>query len=131
MQFSISQAAKNWRISRTTIYKKISTGELSQNSDKTIALVEMVRVFGEPKTKSTNVQNNRTEQVWTNNFFSLKIELEKEKTKSEQLEKQLNEYKERIQHLELALNNSLNSINELSRARLLEQPKRKKIFGIF
>lgn len=63
MQFSISQAAKNWHISRTTIYKKISTGELSQNPDKTIALVEMVRVFGEPKTKNTNVQNKTNEQV--------------------------------------------------------------------
>lgn len=131
MQFSISQAAKNWHISRTTIYKKISTGELSQNPDKTIELVEMVRVFWEPKTKSTNVQNKAVEQDWTNDFFNLKIELEKEKTKSEQLEKQLNEYKERVQHLELALNNSLNSISELSKVRLFEQPKRKKIFGIF
>lgn len=63
MNFSISKAAKSWCISRTTIYKKINTGELSQNPDKTIALVEMVRVFGEPKTKSTNVQNKTTEQV--------------------------------------------------------------------
>lgn len=63
MNINISKAAKDWAISRTTIYKKISTGELSQNHDKTIAFVEMVRIFGEPKTKSTNVQNKTTEQV--------------------------------------------------------------------
>ena len=45
MNLNISQAAKKWGISRNTIYSKLATGELSQNPDKTIALVEMVRVF--------------------------------------------------------------------------------------
>lgn len=56
MNISVSEAAKRWAVSRTTIYKKIDDGELSRNSDKKIDTTEMLRVFGNPP------KNERTEQ---------------------------------------------------------------------
>ena len=135
---TISQIAKDWKISRTSIYKKLHSWELSQNTDKTISLVEVIRIFGEPKTKVVHKKqllSTYNEQLWTNEFFELKLELERQKTKNEHLEHIINEQKQRIQHLESALNNSLESVKELSQVRfLLEQPKsksKKRFFWLF
>lgn len=126
---TISQIAKDWKISRTSIYKKLHSWELSQNEDKTISLVEVIRIFGEPKTKvvqKKQLLSTYNEQLWTNDFFDLKLELETQKIKNEHLEHIISEQKQRIQHLESALNNSLESVKELSQVRfLLEQPKHK------
>ena len=56
MNISVTKAAKEWGVSRTTIYQKINDGELSRAADKKIDTSEMIRVFGEPATK--NVLNN-------------------------------------------------------------------------
>lgn len=127
---TISQIAREWKISRTTIYKKLDNGELSQNEDKTIFIGEVIRVFGEPWTKeiqNEQVKKNNYEQPLTDIFFNIKIELEKEKTINEQLKEQLKEYKQRVQYLENTLNKTLESVQELSQIRfLLEQPKQKE-----
>jgi hypothetical protein len=57
MQITISEASKAWGVARVTIYKKINQGKLSQLGNKKIDVAEMVRVFGEKKTK-VNVQEN-------------------------------------------------------------------------
>ena len=51
MNISVTKAAREWGISRTTIYQKVNDGELSRNSDKKIDPSEMLRVFGEPVLK--------------------------------------------------------------------------------
>ena len=60
---SISQAAKTFGISRSTIQRKIKSGELSltasirsgTTSAKTIDMSELIRVFGEPETDLRHV----------------------------------------------------------------------------
>jgi len=56
MIISVTKAAKEWGVSRTTIYRKFNDGELSRTADKKIDTAEMIRVFGEP------VPKKRTEQ---------------------------------------------------------------------
>ncbi|PTQ86175.1 plasmid replication DNA-binding protein [Agitococcus lubricus] len=47
MLISISEASKRWGVARTTIYRNIKNGKLSQTSGK-VDHAEMVRCFGEP-----------------------------------------------------------------------------------
>lgn len=134
--FSIAKASKIWGISRTTIYKKLELWELSQNHDKTISMVEMIRVFGEVKLSKTvqdKKEMNKNVHLWTNETEQLKLELERQKTLNEQLLKQLNICSQRVQYLENALTKSLDNVTELTKMHTLEAPKpaRKKIFWIF
>lgn len=131
----ISQIAREWQISRTTIYKKLENGELSQNEDKTIYIGEVIRVFGE-----VQKSKKQPEQKIENNIEHLltTVELEKERTLNEQLKIQITEQKERIKYLETNINQLLATVQELSQVRfLLEQPKqeektkKKKFLGIF
>lgn len=46
---STSAAARVAGVSRTTIYDKIESGELTRNADKQIDTSELIRVFGELK----------------------------------------------------------------------------------
>ena len=65
MRLSVTEAAKLYHIARTTIYRKVKSGELSSGSDKKIDLSEMIRVFGEPvaKVKQVTQQDNATSSV--------------------------------------------------------------------
>ena len=55
-QISISEAARRWKISRTTIQRKVKSGDVSvsqiksgvKNNSKLIDISELIRVFGEP-----------------------------------------------------------------------------------
>lgn len=51
-RLSMTEAAKQWGISRRTLYRRVSLGALSVSSGagrlKTVDTVEMLRVFGEP-----------------------------------------------------------------------------------
>lgn len=48
---NISQASKQWGISRTTIYAKIKARELTKTPQGEIDPSEMIRVFGHAKQK--------------------------------------------------------------------------------
>lgn len=132
---TISQIAREWQISRTTIYKKLENGELSQNEDKTIYIGEVIRVFGE-----VQKSKKQPEQKIENNIEHLltTVELEKERTLNEQLKIQITEQKEHIKYLETNINQLLATVQELSQVRFLleqpkqeEKPKKKKFLGIF
>ncbi|WP_257224733.1 plasmid replication DNA-binding protein [Acinetobacter sp. YH16055] len=59
-KFSIMDASKAFKKSRTTIYESIKSGELSRDHDGLIDLSELIRVYGNP----VGVQSSaRTEQV--------------------------------------------------------------------
>jgi hypothetical protein len=45
-----------WGVSRTTIHKKIKSGQLSRLANGTIDTSEMIRVFGEPHVKVDSTQ---------------------------------------------------------------------------
>ena len=133
MNISVTKAAKQWGVSRTTIYQKINDGELSRTADKKIDTSEMIRVFGEPAT------NKRTEQsVNTSNSTSLNSQnvpdctalehqLALEKMKNEHLEQQVRDqkqllanYQDQISQLNKTLEKANASIHDLTQIRLLE-----------
>ena len=62
MNISVTKAAKEWGVSRTTIYQKVNDGELSRTSDKKIDVSEMLRVFGEPISKKRTERSVDTVQ---------------------------------------------------------------------
>ena len=133
MNISVTKAAKEWGVSRTTIYQKINDGELSRTADKKIDTAEMLRVFGEPLSKKRTEQslnspynthlNSQTVQSCT----ALEHQLELEKLKNEHLQQQVNDqkqlienYQQQIGQLNKTLDKANASIHDFSQIRLLE-----------
>ena len=47
-KFSVMDASKAFKKSRTTIYEALKNGELSRDNDGLIDLSELIRVYGNP-----------------------------------------------------------------------------------
>ena len=133
MNISVTKAAKEWGISRTTIYQKINDGELSRTADKKIDTSEMIRVFGEPATKKRTEQSVNTRNSTSLNSqnvqssTALEHELALEKLKNEHLEQQVRDqkqllanYQDQISQLNKTLEKANASIHDLTQIRLLE-----------
>ena len=133
MKISVTKAAKEWSISRTTIYQKINDGELSRTSDKKIDTSEMLRVFGEPVSKKRTEQSVNTTHKTCFNSQSvqerseLKHQLELEKLKNEHLRQQVSaqkdlieNYQKQIDQLQNNLEKANASIHDFTQIRLLE-----------
>lgn len=133
MIISVTKAAKEWGVSRTTIYQKVSNGELSRTADKKIDTAEMLRVFGEPLSKKRTEQsldsphnthlNGQTVQSCT----ELEHQLELEKLKNEHLRQQVSDqkqlienYQQQISQLNKTLDKANASIHDFAQVRLLE-----------
>lgn len=133
MKISVTKAAKEWGVSRTTIYQKVNDGELSRTADKKIDTAEMLRVFGEPLSKKRTEQsldsphnthlNSQTAQSCT----ELEHQLELEKLKNEHLRQQVNDqkqlienYQQQISQLNKTLDKANASIHDFAQVRLLE-----------
>ena len=133
MIISVTKAAKEWGVSRTTIYQKVNDGELSRTADKKIDTAEMLRVFGEPLSKKRTEQslnspdnthlNSQTVQSCT----ALEHQLELEKLKNEHLRQQVNDqkqlienYQQQIGQLNKTLEKANASIYDFAQVRLLE-----------
>ena len=59
MLITVSEASSKWGIARTTIYRKIKSGKLSQSNGK-IDHAEMIRVFGEPSAEKKSNSEDMT-----------------------------------------------------------------------
>ena len=133
MIISVTKAAKEWGVSRTTIYQKVNDGELSRTADKKIDTSEMLRVFGEPVSKKRTEQslnssdnthlNSQTVQSCT----ALEHQLELEKLKNEHLRHQVSDqkqlienYQQQIGQLNKTLEKANASIHDFAQVRLLE-----------
>lgn len=133
MNISVTKAAKEWGISRTTIYQKVNDGELSRTADKKIDTAEMLRVFGEPLSKKCTEQsldsphnthlNSQTVQSCT----ELEHQLELEKLKNEHLRQQVSDqkqlidnYQQQIGQLNKTLDKANASIHDFAQVKLLE-----------
>lgn len=57
---SVIELAKLYGMNRQSIYKRISKGDLSKNSEGKVDLAEAIRVFGEPSQRVTAVQSQAT-----------------------------------------------------------------------
>lgn len=126
---NISQASKEWGISRTTIYAKIKDWELTKTPQGNIDPSEMVRVFGHAKQKWTpsKVQSSTTQ----NTLLEQALHFEQEKNKD--LQNRLNEAKTQLDRKDQQISELLQTVKDLSQSvKLLEAPKpRKKFLGIF
>lgn len=132
MIISVTKAAKEWGVSRTTIYQKVNDGELSRTSDKKIDTSEMLRVFGEPVSKKRTEQslNSQTVQSCT----ALEHQVELEKLKNEHLRQQVSDqkqlienYQQQISQLNKTLDKANASIQDFAQVRLLEFKKYEPI----
>ena len=133
MKISVTKAAKEWGVSRTTIYQKVSDGELSRSSDKKIDTSEMIRVFGEPISKKRTERSADTVQSTPLNNQSVQYNtdiehlLALEKLKNEHLSQQVSDqkklienYQQQIGQLNKTLDKANASIHDFAQARLLE-----------
>jgi hypothetical protein len=112
VELSISKASVTWGVSRTTIHKKIKTGQLSKLANGTIDTSEMVRVFGEPNVK-----------IDTANSVQVVSEVHPDKLLEQRvrhLETSLSESKERETWLQNQVGNLTDTI------KLLDAPKAPK-----
>ena len=144
MNISVTKAAKEWGISRTTIYQKVNNGQLSRTADKKINTSEMIRVFGEPVSKKRTEQSldSPDNTHLDSQNVHLEHQLELEKLKNEHLQQQVNDqkqlienYQQQIGQLNKTLEKANASINDFAQVRLLEfkqpetddepQPKKK------
>ena len=132
----MTKAAKEWGVSRTTIYQKVNDGQLSRAADKKIDTSEMIRVFGEPLSKKRTEQslntsdnthlNSQTVQSCT----VLEHQLELEKLKNEHLRQQVSDqkqlvenYQQQIGQLNKTLEKANASIQDFAQVKLLEFKK--------
>ena len=133
MNISVTKAAQQWGVSRTTIYQKINDSELSRTADKKIDVSEMLRVFGEPISKKRTersvdtVQSTPLNSQNVQNSTLLEHQLALEKLKNEHLQQQVQEqkqlianYQDQITHLNTILEKANASIHDLTQVRLLE-----------
>ena len=98
---SINQASKLFKVSRNTIYARISNGNMTKNTDGTVSVQDMMRLFGNKADKKATEQAvtellntvNNTEQLIeqpkSNNEQLLQQKIEQLEGQVEQLEKQL------------------------------------------
>ena len=133
MIISVTKAAKEWGVSRTTIYQKVNDGELSRTAEKKIDTSEMLRVFGEPVTKKRTEQQVNTSNNTSSNSqnvqdcTALEHQLELEKLKNEHLYQKVSDQKQLIEHyqdqirlLNKTLEKANSSISDFAQIRLLE-----------
>ena len=133
MIISVTKAAKEWGVSRTTIYQKVNDGELSRTADKKIDTAEMFRVFGEPVLKKRTEQslnspdNTQLNSQTVQSCTALEHQLELEKLKNEHLRQQVSDqkqlienYQQQIGQLNKTLEKANASIHDFAQVRLLE-----------
>ncbi|MEN6671347.1 plasmid replication DNA-binding protein [Psychrobacter sp. B38] len=133
MNISVTKAAKEWGVSRTTIYQKVNDGELSRTADKKIDTAEMLRVFGEPLSRKRTEQlldsthNTHVDSQAVQSCTELEHQLELEKLKNEHLQRQVSDqkqlienYQQQISQLNKTLDKANASIQDFAQVRLLE-----------
>ena len=133
MNISVTKAAKEWGVSRTTIYQKVNDGELSRAADKKIDTAEMLRVFGEPLSKKRTEQSlNVPDSTHLNSqavqsCTALEHQLDLEKLKNEHLRQQVSDqkqlienYQQQISQLNKTLDKANASIHDFAQVKLLE-----------
>jgi hypothetical protein len=112
MELNIKQAIDFTKRSKSTIYSKINSGELSKNSNGMLDTSELLRVFGSPKNK-----NEQEKQSPLDNKKNFETEVNYLQKQVASLEKNLSEAKEREQWLQ----NQVASVTDA--IKLLDFPK--------
>jgi chromosome segregation ATPase len=95
MNISISKAAEDFKVSRQTIHKYIRNGMLSQNSDKSIDVSEMIRVFENVNKVVTNRKPKTKDET---EIAGLQTQIDTLTKQIEDCRQQLQDSKEREEH---------------------------------
>jgi len=112
---SVIELAKLYGMNRQSIYKRLSKGDLSKNSDGKIDLAEAIRVFGEPSQRVTGLQSHVTSKQTESYMLEQQVDF---------LKKQLELAQEREAFQREQLQSKDDQIESLQ--RLLGAPKPEK-----
>lgn len=136
MEISILEAAKTLKIGRSTIYKKIESGELSRSHSGKLDTSELFRVFGSsgktPKTQTRHtlktpvdtLQNTHKTVEDSQTLSDLSNQLAHLQAENAQLKERLIETRETLQKAEDREQWQRGQIEKLTETvRLLEAPK--------
>ncbi|MBK8455567.1 MAG: hypothetical protein WAQ53_18545 [Thiofilum sp.] len=89
MELSIKETLERFKMGRSTLYKKFSSGELSRLPNGKVDLAELLRVFGDSPRLSTSTPRDNTETLANTPLFQAQAD------KIRLLEESLREAKER------------------------------------
>ena len=131
MEISIKAAAEMAKISRTTVYEKIKSGELSRNPNGKIDSSEVLRVFGNPNDRHTRQEEIEHIELLKNTLRN--TEHSNKKTQNTLNNEKEEFYKSQIRSLEESLKQahdrelwSRQHIESLTETiKLLEAPKQE------
>ncbi len=120
---SVIELAKLYGMNRQSIYKRISKGDLSKNSDGKIDLSEAIRVFGEPLQRSSRnvtLQSQATEK-------SAELDIMRQQVDMLQKQLELAQEREQFQREELkAKNEQIESLQRLLGTPKLQQAEQEQ-----
>ncbi len=97
---STSAAARVAGVSRTTIYDKIESGELTRNASKQIDTTELIRVFGELKGAGTESDDTGKSDAVVNDAHTIWLQelVDKQQATIERQAKELQQAHEQAEH---------------------------------
>jgi hypothetical protein len=125
MELNIKEASNFLKVARSTIYKKISSGELSRLPSGNIDQAELLRVFGEPnkrqKTQKKTRENTQSDTVEKTQEIALLQE------KIRLLEQTLHE----VRHDRDWLRGKVDTLTDTVKLLQAPQPESKKKEGFF
>jgi chromosome segregation ATPase len=125
---NITQASKDFRVSRNTLYKKIRQGLLTQDSEGLLDVNDLIRVIGSQAKKSIGDDTVNTENVNSVNR-ELQHEIEQLKQLLAMKEILINQLQQQVSDLRLDKEQLYNQINQ---KRIEHKPKnRKGLLGRF
>lgn len=125
-RITISQASKDFKVTRNTIYSWINKGLLTKDSNGLVDTIDMVRLCSDRvdkrSTKQSYTEKNDTQLHTTQQLEQENLELKKLLAI---YEIQINQYKEQIEYLK---KNELWLKNQIEQQRLIEHNSKKRGF---
>jgi chromosome segregation ATPase len=127
-KISITQASKDFGVSRNTLYKKVRQGLLTQDSEGLLDVNDLIRVIGSQAKKSISDDTMNTENVNSVNR-GLQHEIEQLKQLLAMKEILINQLQQQVSDLRLDKEQLYNQINQ---KRIEHKPdNRKGLLGRF
>lgn len=137
-KFSVMDASKAFKKSRTTIYDALKNGDLSRDSDGLIDLSELIRVYGNPisvqqSTRTEHVQKNASvhvhseiEQILKDQINLLKNQLDLANQREKSLMQHIEDLTHRIE-FKGSLEKSDTEIDDKQMATIAKNPKNTQV----
>lgn len=137
-KFSVMDASKAFKKSRTTIYEALKNGELSRDHDGLIDLSELIRVYGNPisvqsSTRTEQVQKDvqvhvqsEVENVLKDQISLLKNQLDLANQREKSLMQHIEDLTHRIEFkgtLEQPKQENINQLNESTNSNIATDPR--------